>query len=220
MNKVKNLQKIINYNFKDSKLLLRSLTHKSADPKNNNEKLEFLGDRVLGLILSSKIYELYPNESEGDLDKRFASLVNRKTCLKISKNLKIENYIMLGKTYLNKKNIEDKILADSCEALIGAIYLDGGIELAKKFILNNWILEIKKTYKTELDSKTKLQEYSLKIFKKLPVYKVLKSSGPKHLPSYKVSVKITNSNPNIGYGKSIKLAQQNAAKNLINEIGI
>ena len=220
MNKVKNLQKIINYNFKDSKLLLRSLTHKSADLKNNNEKLEFLGDRVLGLILSSKIYELYPNESEGDLDKRFASLVNRKTCLKISKNLKIENYIMLGKTYLNKKNIEDKILADSCEALIGAIYLDGGIELAKKFILNNWILEIKKTYKTELDSKTKLQEYSLKIFKKLPVYKVLKSSGPKHLPSYKVSVKITNSNPNIGYGKSIKLAQQNAAKNLINEIGL
>ena len=220
MNKVKNLQKIINYNFKDSKLLLRSLTHKSADLKNNNEKLEFLGDRVLGLILSSKIYELYPNESEGDLDKRFASLVNRKTCLKISKNLKIENYVMLGKTYLNKKNIEDKILADSCEALIGAIYLDGGIELAKKFILNNWILEIKKTYKTELDSKTKLQEYSLKIFKKLPVYKVLKSSGPKHLPSYKVSVKITNSNPNIGYGKSIKLAQQNAAKNLINEIGL
>ena len=220
MNKVKNLQKIINYNFKDSKLLLRSLTHKSADFTKNNEKLEFLGDRVLGLILSSKIYELYPNESEGDLDKRFASLVNRKTCLKISKNLKLENYVMLGKTYLNKKNIEDKILADSCEALIGALYLDGGIEVAKKFILNNWISEIKKTYKTELDSKTKLQEYSLKIFKKLPVYKVLKSSGPKHLPSYKVSVKIITSNNVIGYGKSIKLAQQSAAKNLLNEIGL
>ena len=220
MNKVKNLQKKINYNFKDSKLLLRSLTHKSADFTKNNEKLEFLGDRVLGLILSSKIYELYPNESEGDLDKRFASLVNRKTCLKISKNLKLENYVMLGKTYLNKKNIEDKILADSCEALIGALYLDGGIEVAKKFILNNWISEIKKTYKTELDSKTKLQEYSLKIFKKLPVYKVLKSSGPKHLPSYKVSVKIITSNNVIGYGKSIKLAQQSAAKNLLNEIGL
>ena len=220
MNKVKNLQKIINYNFKDSKLLLRSLTHKSADFTKNNEKLEFLGDRVLGLILSSKIYELYPNESEGDLDKRFASLVNKKTCLKISKNLKLENYVMLGKTYLNKKNIEDKILADSCEALIGALYLDGGIEVVKKFILNNWISEIKKTYKTELDSKTKLQEYSLKIFKKLPVYKVLKSSGPKHLPSYKVSVKIITSNNVIGYGKSIKLAQQSAAKNLLNEIGL
>ena len=220
MNRIKDLQKIINYNFKDSKLLLRSLTHKSADHIKNNEKLEFLGDRVLGLILSSKIYELYPNEAEGDLDKRFASLVNKKTCLKISKNLKIENFVMLGKTYLNKKNIEDKILADSCEALIGALYLDGGMEVAKKFILNNWISEIKKTYKTEIDSKTKLQEYSLKIFKKLPVYKVLKSSGPKHLPSYKVSVKIINLNPSIGYGKSIKLAQQSAAKNLINEIGI
>ena len=220
MNKTKKIEKVIGYSFKDQKLLIKSLTHKSANPLNNNEKLEFLGDRVLGLILSNKIFELYPNESEGDLDKRFASLVNRKTCLKISKNLKMENYIILSKAYLNKNKIEDKILADSCEALIGALFLDGGFDIVKKFVLFNWISEIKKTYKTEIDSKTQLQEHSLKFFKKLPDYKVLKSSGPRHLPSYKVSVKITNSNQIIGNGKSIKLAQQNAAKNLLQKIGL
>jgi ribonuclease III len=216
----KKIEKIIGYTFKDKKLLTKSLTHKSANALLNNEKLEFLGDRVLGLILSTKIFELYPNEPEGDLDKRFASLVNKKTCLKISKNLKMEDYIILSKSYSNKVRIEDKILADSCEALIGALFLDGGFEVAKKFILFNWISEIDKTQKTEIDSKTKLQEHSLKFFKKLPDYKVLKSSGPKHLPSYKVSVKITNSNQILGYGKSIKLAQQNAAKNLLEKIGI
>jgi|TARA_B110000438_G_scaffold303170_1_gene363510 ribonuclease-3 len=220
MNKTKKIEKVIGYSFKDQKLLIKSLTHKSANPLDNNEKLEFLGDRVLGLILSNKIFELYPNESEGDLDKRFASLVNRKTCLKISKNLKMENYIILSKAYLNKNKIEDKILADSCEALIGALFLDGGFDIVKKFVLFNWISEIKKTYKTEIDSKTQLQEHSLKFFKKLPDYKVLKSSGPRHLPSYKVSVKITNSNQIIGNGKSIKLAQQNAAKNLLQKIGL
>jgi len=220
MNKTKKIEKVIGYSFKDQKLLIKSLTHKSANPLENNEKLEFLGDRVLGLILSNKIFELYPNESEGDLDKRFASLVNRKTCLKISKNLKMENYIILSKAYLNKNKIEDKILADSCEALIGALFLDGGFDIVKKFVLFNWISEIKNTYKTEIDSKTQLQEHSLKFFKKLPDYKVLKSSGPRHLPSYKVSVKITNSNQILGHGKSIKLAQQNAAKNLLQKIGL
>ena len=132
----------------------------------------------------------------------------------------MENYIILSKAYLNKNKIEDKILADSCEALIGALFLDGGFDIVKKFVLFNWISEIKKTYKTEIDSKTQLQEHSLKFFKKLPDYKVLKSSGPRHLPSYKVSVKITNSNQIIGNGKSIKLAQQNAAKNLLQKIGL
>jgi ribonuclease III len=132
----------------------------------------------------------------------------------------MENYMILSKAYLNKNKIEDKILADSCEALVGAIFLDGGFDIVKKFVLFNWISEIKKTYKTEIDSKTKLQEHSLKFFKKLPDYKVLKSSGPRHLPSYKVSVEITNSNRILGHGKSIKLAQQNAAKNLLQKIGL
>ena len=210
----------INYSFKNRDLLKRSLTHKSSDSFENNEKLEFLGDRVLGLVISKKIYLLYPREKEGDLDKRFAFLVNKKTCLKIGKKLKLNQYMILGNSYKKKIKIEDKIIADTCESLIGAIYLDGGFILVEKFILKLWNNEIKKTFKTQIDPKTKLQEYSLKIYKKLPVYKTLKSFGPAHNLTYKVEVKIENSDQFIGNGKSIKIAQQSAAKKLIEDIGI
>ena len=201
--------------FKDKKLLLQSLTHKSYDPTFNNEKLEFLGDRVLGLVLSKTIYELYPNETEGSLDKRFASLVNRKTCLKISKILELEKFLILGNTYKKKFEIEDKILGDACEALIGAIYLDSGYKVVENFIIKFWNDEINKSTKIEIDSKTKLQEYSLKLFKKLPIYNVLSFKGPQHRPQYKVSVKIKNSKTFYGIGNSKKEAQLNAAKKLL-----
>jgi ribonuclease-3 len=210
----------INYSFKNRDLLKRSLTHKSSEVIENNEKLEFLGDRVLGLVISKKIYLLYPTEKEGDLDKRFAFLVNKKTCLKIGQKLKLNQYLILGNSYKKKIKIEDKIIADACESLIGAIYLDGGFILVEKFILKLWSNEIKKTFKTQIDPKTKLQEYSLKVYKKLPVYKTLKSFGPKHNLTYKVGVKIENSDQFIGIGKSIKNAQQSAAKKLIKDIGI
>ncbi len=123
--------------------------------------------------------------------------------------------------YTQKKNeIEDKIIADACESLIGAIYLDGGFVSAEKFILKLWNNEIKKTFKTQIDAKTKLQEFSLKIYKRLPLYKTIKSFGPKHKLIYKVEVKIENSAEFVGNGKSIKIAQQNAAKKLLDNIGI
>jgi len=140
------LEDKIKIKFKDKKLLLQCLTHKSYDPVFNNEKLEFLGDRVMGLVISKKLFELYPNESEGDLDKRFAFLVNRKTCLKISKSLNLGKFLILGNSY-KKIAIEDKILSDACEALIGAIYLDCGYKTIENFILKYWSLEIKKTVK-------------------------------------------------------------------------
>ena len=218
MKTIINLERKINYSFKNKILIKRSLTHKSSDLEKNNEKLEFLGDRVLGLVISKKLYELYPNESEGDLDKRFAFLVNKKTCLKIANYLKLKNYLILGKTYSKKIDVEDKILSDSCEALIGAIFLDSDIDTVEKIILYLWKNEIKKTFKTLVDPKTKLQEYSLKISKKLPIYKLLKFTGPRHKPIYKVSVSIENSKQFTGNGKSIKIAEQNAAKKLLNNI--
>ena len=133
-----NLQKKINIRFKDKDLLIKSLTHKSFDKEVNNEKIEFLGDRVLGLVIAKKLLEIYPNEKEGILDKKFASLVNKKSCLEIANKIRLEKYIL---TY-NPKNksikIEDKIISDSCEALIGAIYLDKGYSVAENFILNLW----------------------------------------------------------------------------------
>ena len=220
MQNQKTLENKINVKFKNKKLLSLSLVHKSFDLYNNNEKLEFLGDRVLGLVLSKKLFNLYPCESEGSLDKKFASLVNRKICLRISKTLKLEKFLILGNTYIKKIKIEDKILSDACEALIGAVFLDSGFNIVENFILRFWNDEIKKTTKIEIDPKTKLQEYSLKYFKKLPTYKILSYKGPHHNPSYKVSVKIYDSIFFYGIGNSKKIAKHNAAKKIIKDLKI
>ena len=207
--------KKINIKVKNITLLKNALTHKSADKKSNNEKLEFLGDRVLGLVISTKLYDLYPNETEGVLDKRFAKLVNRNTCATVAWSTGIKDFIILGD---RKKKItisDEKILSDACEALLGAIYIDKGFDYASKLILNLWDKEIKKSTKTILDSKTELQEYSLKKYKKLPVYKVISFKGPKHNPIFKISVSIKNSKFYFGMGNSKKEAQQGAAKNLL-----
>jgi ribonuclease-3 len=205
-----NLEKKIKINFKDKKLLVKSLTHKSFDKENNNEKVEFLGDRVLGLIIAKKLLEIYPNEKEGILDKKFASLVNKKTCLEIAKKIEINKYILT--LNVKKKNfIEDKVLADSCEALIGAIYLDKGFHIVEKFILNLWSNHIKESVVTQIDAKTKLQELSLKRFKKLPIYKLISNTGPRHKPLFKVAVKLMDTKFYSAEGKSKKDAEQNAA---------
>ena len=206
-----NFEKKIIFKFKDKKLLIKSLTHKSYDKINNNEKIEFLGDRVLGLIIAKKLLEIYPEEKEGTLDKKFASLVNKKTCLQIARNIDLEKYILTFNPKNKKIKIEDKVIADCCEALIGAIYLDKGFSAAENFILTFWKENIKNSIVTQIDAKTKLQEYSLKKFKKLPIYKLISNSGPRHKPLFKVGVKLPNSKFYIGQGSSKKDAEQNAA---------
>ena len=206
-----NLEKKINIKFKDINLLIKSLTHKSFDKINNNEKIEFLGDRVLGLVIAKKLLEIYPNEKEGILDKKFASLVNKKTCLEIGRFIKLEKYILTLNPRNKKISIEDKVISDCCEALIGAIYLDKGFTTTENFILTFWKDNIKKSIITQIDSKTKLQEYSLKKFKKLPTYKTLSNTGPRHKPIFKIGVKLPNTRFYIGEGSSKKDAEQDAA---------
>ena len=205
------LEKKLKLKFSDKKIFIKSLTHKSFDTINNNEKIEFLGDRVLGLIIAKKLLELYPEEKEGVLDKKFASLVNKKKCLEIARKIKLEDYIFV----LNPKNkkilIEDKIVADCLEALIGAIYLDKGLKFTEKFILNLWSEHIAASVVTPIDAKTKLQEHSLKIFKVLPIYKLISNTGPRHKPLFKVAVKLKNTKFFIAEGSSKKDAEQNAA---------
>ena len=205
------LEKKIKINFKNKNLLIKSLTHKSYDNENNNEKLEFLGDRVLGLIIAKKLLEIYPDEKEGILDKKFASLVNKKTCLEIAKKLELNNYILRLNLGNKKTLIEDKVLSDSCEALIGAIYLDKGFQIVEKIILNLWSVKIKNSVVTQIDAKTKLQEFSLKKFKKLPIYKLISNTGPRHQPLFKVAVKLIDTKFFTAQGKSKKDAEQNAA---------
>ena len=204
-----NLEKKIKIIFKNKNLLIESLTHKSFDKGKNNEKIEFLGDRVLGLIISKKLLEIYTNEKEGILDKKFASLVNKKTCLEIAKRIELHKYILTLTT--KNKTIEDKVLSDGCEALIGAIYLDKGFVITEKVILNLWSKKIKESIITQVDAKTQLQELSLKKFKKLPVYKLISNTGPRHKPIFKVGVKLLNTKLYISEGKSKKDAEQNAA---------
>ena len=215
MQDITKFQKNLKVKFKNKPLLISALTHKSANKAINNEKLEFLGDRVIGLILSKKLFDLYPKETEGVLDKRFAKLVNKKTCCEIAWSIKMQDQIITGS---NKKKItqkDEKILSDSCEALIGAIYIDKGFEFVKNFILRIWKSYIDKSDITILDPKTKLQEYSLKIFKKLPLYRLVSSTGPRHSPTYKVSVSIIGSKEFVGIGRSKQQAEQDGAEKLL-----
>ncbi len=208
---LKSLETKIKVNFKDKNLLLKSLTHKSFDNENNNEKLEFLGDRVLGLIIAKKLLETYPNEKEGILDKKFASLVNKKTCLKIAKKIELEKFVLTLNSKKKNNHIEDKVLSDTCEALIGSIYLDKGFSYTEKVILSLWSNQIKESIITKIDPKTKLQEFSLKKFKKLPIYKIISNTGPRHKPTFKVAVKLYDTKFYSAQGKSKKDAEQNAA---------
>ena len=133
------LEKKINIKFKNKNLLITSLTHKSFNKLNNNEKMEFLGDRVLGLIIAKKLLEIYPNEKEGILDKKYASLVNKKACLEIAEYIDLKKYILVFNPKNKSINIEDKVISDSCEALIGAIYLEKGFNITEKIILELWL---------------------------------------------------------------------------------
>jgi len=209
------LENTLKVKFKKKSLLTNALTHKSSNQKNNNEKLEFLGDRVIGLILSQRIFELYPEETEGVLDKRFAALVNRNICFEVGWSMGLQDYILVGNKKKKITKDDKKIVSDCCEALIGAIFLDQGFIYSKNFILRVWKKYLDKSVITILDSKTKLQEYSLKHFKKLPIYKLVSSSGPKHNPIYKVSVSITGLKNFVGQGNSKQRAEQDCATKLL-----
>ena len=207
--KIKEFEKIIKYSFKKTSLL-----------DINNEKLEFLGDRVLGLVISEKLLNKFPDEKEGIIDKKFANLVNKKTCLLIAGKINLKRFILLGTSHKKLERSADKISSDCLEAIVGAIYLDGGLKSVEKFILNFWEEYLLKSTVTLIDSKTKLQEFSLKKFKELPKYVFFKKTGPQHRPLFKTEVQIPNSKKIIGIGTSKKNAQQNAAAKLLKILNI
>ena len=214
------IEKKLKIKFKNKKLLYQSLTHKSYDKNNNNEKLEFLGDRILGFVIANRLIELYPNDKEGALDKKLASLVNKKKCFEVCEFLNLNKFIKTSTSSTNNNNIETKIISDACEAIIGAIFLDQGIKVAEQFILDLWSSELKKSIIMKIDAKTRLQEFSLKEFKVLPVYKLIASKGPNHKPIFKIKVKIKNSEAEFGIGSSKKIAEQNAANKLLKKIDL
>lgn len=218
---LKNLEKKIKYNFKNKDILDLSLTHsshayeKGSENTEQNERLEFLGDAVLSLIISDYIYYRYPKRPEGELAKIRASLVNKAILAKIAKELDIGQYLLLGKgeesTGGRKRN---SILANTVEAIIGAIYLDKGIKEARKFIilqLEKDIDQLERDSKYNIDSKTLLQEITQEKFKVLPEYRVVRIKGPDHKRLYEIDVLIKDKVFGFGVGRSKKEAEQKAA---------
>ena len=218
MDKIKILQRKIKIDFKNEKILLQAITHKSFDPNNNYDNREFLGDRVLGLVVSKKLFELFPNEKVGSLDKKLASLVNKNKCLEVGNLLNLKEFVITGNYKSSRNIVENKIISDCCEAIIGSIYLDRGFEVSKIFILKQWKNLINNSEITFVDAKTRLQEYSLKNFKILPIYKLVSNTGPRHKPKFKVGVKLKNSTYIYAIGSSKKIAEQSAASELLKKI--
>jgi len=216
--KIKKIQKIININFNNTNILIQAITHKSHDSKKNYEILEFLGDRVLGLTISNKLIELYPNEKVGILDKKFSNLVNKNTCYEVGKKLKLNEFVLVGNSKKKILKIENKIISDVCESIIGAIFVDKGLRVVNEFILKFWNDYLKISNEAIIDAKTKLQEFSLKKFKILPEYKLISNTGPRHKPNFKVGVKIKNTKFIFSSGSSKKNAEQSAAKILLKNL--
>ncbi|MDI6785435.1 MAG: ribonuclease III [bacterium] len=218
---LRDLEKKIKYNFKNKEILNVALTHSSyayeKNSKNNeqNERLEFLGDVVLSLIVSDYIYHLYPKKPEGELAKIRASLVNKTILAKIAKEMDIGQYLLLGKgEELTGGRRRSSILANTIEAAIGAIYLDRGIKEAWKFVISQLkgdIELLEKDDRYSIDSKTLLQEITQETFKVLPEYKVVRIKGPDHRRSYEVDVLINGKVSGFGAGRSKKEAEQKAA---------
>ena len=132
--KLKEIEQILEYAFKNKNLLHQALTHKSFDNQTNNEKLEFLGDRVLGLVISKTLLEKFPDEKEGIIDKKYANLVNKKTCVSIAKKINLKKFLYLSPSHKNVERSADKLISDCLEAIVGAIYLDGGLKTSENFI--------------------------------------------------------------------------------------
>tara|TARA_Y100000385_G_scaffold77185_1_gene78280 strand:+ start:579 stop:1247 length:669 start_codon:yes stop_codon:yes gene_type:complete len=215
--KIEFLEKKISYIFENKNIIKRALTHKSTGLSEHNEQYEFLGDRVLGLIISEILIIKYIDLSEGNLDKIFSTLVNKDKCAEVATHIGLGEYLILGKTEIaSEGKYKSGILADACEALIAAIYLDGGYSAAQDFINNNWLKSINSININFKDPKSALQEWSLKKYKKLPDYKVAKQEGPAHSPTFTVKVRFNDYKVAEAVSGNIKEAEKKAAIEFIN----
>lgn len=213
------LQDRIGHRFKDRELLIRALTHSSfgdgAGDRSNNERLEFLGDRILGLLTAEKLYETFADVAEGGLAPRLNALVRRETCARVALDAGIDKALRLSKSEERGGGREkDSILGDACEAMIGALYLDGGLKAARHFYNSFWKKELKKVIDKPRDPKTALQEWALAQGYDVPRYTIVGRSGPDHAPKFKVEVSLEGVKPERGKGSSKQAAERNAAEAL------
>lgn len=204
----------LGYVFNDDTLLERALTHASgtmARGVGNNERLEFLGDRVLGLVIAHVLYERHEEVPEGELARMLNAMVRRAMCTRVAQRLDIGPALKLAGKGSKRTVITDNILGDACEALIGAIYLDGGLEPAVGFIKQHWKDALEQAPDLRKDGKTELQEWAAARSLETPAYEISDQSGPDHAPEFTVRLTVQGYEPAEGVAGSRRMAEQNAA---------
>ncbi|WP_019224087.1 ribonuclease III [Bartonella rattaustraliani] len=217
------LEKLTGHRFKNEERLKRALTHSSVQDseQGNYERLEFLGDRVLGLLIAEMLYQFFPQASEGELSVRLNGLVNAHTCAEIAREMGLAEMIHVG---FEMRNFEGRRLinmhADVVEALIAVIYLDGGLESVRPFIQKYWQSRAKQMDADRRDAKTELQEWAHIQGNVQPHYRVIKRSGPDHDPIFMVEVSVSGFAPETGQGSSKRYAERMAAEKILRREGV
>jgi ribonuclease-3 len=233
---LRDLMTALDYAFKDPELLRVALMHPSAlstgrgksrkkmEPKvgrgADNQRLEFLGDRVLGIVVAEMLFRAFPDEDEGALARRLAALVKQDSLDAVAREIALGRYLTISRGEEEGGGRDNPaILADACEALMGAIYLDGGLEAARGFIVRHWRPKMDAEAKPPQDAKTALQEWAQAAGLALPLYTVVKSEGPPHDPVFEVEVTVAGQEPASARGRSKRAAEQAAARRLLDRVG-
>lgn len=209
---MESLQQRIGYKFKDIKLLDRALTHPSLAKQENNQRLEFLGDAVIGLLVARILYDLFPQEQEGELARRQADLVRGETLTQVARDIGLGDALKVATSEIqsggrdNPSNLEDAI-----EALIGAIYLDGGLTAVEEFVVPRWRELAKNVVIAPKDAKTALQEWAQGLGLGLPIYQLIETVGSAHAPIFTIEVTVQGYKPALAKAASKRSAEQAAA---------
>lgn len=218
------LQDALGHKFKDEVLLHRAMTHRSATQGKaaewSNERLEFLGDRILGLVMVEALMERFPKQREGELAPRLNAMVSRDTCAIVGAELGLGNYLIIDQSERSTGGPEKRsLLANVVEAVIGAIYTDAGLEKARKFILKQWKVLLQASTEMSRDPKSALQEWAQGSGMAAPAYRLVTREGPDHAPVFTVAVEVDGRQPLQGVGNSKQVAEREAARAMLAAIG-
>jgi ribonuclease-3 len=214
------LEKQLGHKFKDKDILSQALTHSSTGEDKDYERLEFLGDRVLGLVIARFLYDKFPDEAEGDLAKRLAALVQGELLADIATEMELGNYIVFSSAEAQAGGARNEnILSDVFEALVGALYIDSGFEKCRALIESLWADKFDKMKTPPQHPKTLLQEWAQGKGLPLPVYKILEQHGPDHAPLFDVQLSVKGYEPLIAQGRSRQEAEKEAAAEFFARLG-
>ena len=211
----------IDYTFSNKSLALTALTHSSVARKrqSSNERLEFLGDRVLGLVIAEMLYEQFPDEAEGALGYRFPALVRAETLAQVADKLGLATFLLMDDHEFNgNQKRKTSILSNACEAVIAALYLDGGLRAAQNFIKTHWQALLEQDLTPPKDAKTRLQELVQSRGAPVPAYRIVERTGPDHAPEFTLEVSVEGEPPAIATGASKRAAETAAAETLLNRL--